>query len=87
MAVSFGDQISTVLMAQPAGNDLEINPGFNGVAAKIMAKAVMHEVRQSGLLAGGDDGALGIVNGNDLVRRRGSGFAVDEFEQFTHGRE
>src|ERR1017187_10244581 len=85
--VGFGDQKSAVFVTHPTSNDFEINPGLDGIAAKVMSKTVMHEGRQLGLLASGDDGALGIVDGNDPICRRGRGVAANAFEEFAHGGE
>ena len=84
VTVGFGDQIPTVLMADPASNDLEINPGLDGIAAKVMPQAMVHEGRQLGLGTGGDNGAFGIIDGYHPVGRCVYGLAFDAFEQFAH---
>ena len=46
MAVCLSDQHAAILVTQPASNDLEVNPGFDGVATKEVSARMMTELRQ-----------------------------------------
>ena len=65
VTVGLGNQNAAVLVAQPACDDLEVDPGLNGVAAKVVAHIVMGEDGQVGLAACVAHQGLGIVDRND----------------------